>query len=68
MDDIAKRVEQGKDDLIRQLMTAKMKRRGQKNAPPPEEAPAEEAAPAELGDGLTDEDRDELARHYGSLK
>lgn len=68
MDDITKRVEQGKDDLIRQLMTAKMKRRGQKNAPPPEEPPAEEAAPAEPEDDLTDEERDELARHYGSLK
>lgn len=64
-DDIRSRVEQGKDDLIRQLMAAKSKRRqAAKNPPQPE---AEEAAPEQPADGLSDDDRDALAQMYAGL-
>lgn len=68
-DDIRSRVEQGKDDLIRQLMSAKAKRRqAAKNPPPAPEEAAEEAQPEAPQDGLSEDDRDALAEMYASLK
>lgn len=69
MDDIRARVEQGKDDLIRQLMAAKAKRRqAAKNPPPAPEEATEEAQPEAPTDELSEDDRDALAAHYASLK
>lgn len=69
MDDIRSRVEQGKDDLIRQLMSAKARRRAAAKNPPPVEA-TEEAAPEAqpAADGLSEDDRDALAEMYAGLK
>lgn len=65
MSDVAKRVEQGKDDLIRRLMRAKLDRsKAAKNPPAPVEAATEEAPK----DGLTEDDAEALAEMYASLK
>lgn len=63
MSDIAKRVEQGKDDLIRQLMRAKLDRAKAAKVP----APAEDAPAEATKDGLTEEDADALAEMYAGL-
>lgn len=70
MDDVAKRVEQGKDDLIRKLMGAKAARRRKAKEPQPE--PEQEAAPEQAEDapvdGISDEEKDELLRLYADQK
>lgn len=67
MDDIAKRVEAGKADLIRKLMQAKKARRLKAKQPPEEEAAEVEEVEAEKpADGLTDDDEEELLRLYAT--